>query len=213
MKEWNNRNLTLFLFSCFFVFLLSCFPSFSWGRGQAGEEAGEQAAPLSADSSKIEGETSTFSELGKMALNKHDLESARVFFKKALAKDNQNAEAHYFLGVIEYESGNIEAAKERFRLAHAAVSNSKQNVQKAELQFPEGYNVRVYYKDGWYLQSKKAPISKVAGKASTFSKPGTYSFQTGSTYKVLIKEPRKRKLNLYAKLLVGVAMLSWLASR
>jgi tetratricopeptide (TPR) repeat protein len=197
MREWKNGSRKFFLapphtkvwgysvgLSVFLSFCLSSFLAFS--------------LPISDEAGK------THIELGKMSLNMRDLETARVHFQAALEEDSQNAEAHYFLGVIEYENGNIEAAKARFQLAHEVVSNFKQNVQKAELQFPDGYNVRVYYKDGWYLQSKKAPI---------LSEAATYSFQTGSTYKVSIKKSKPGKLSFYAKLLVGLTMLSWLAAR
>ena len=126
--------------------------------------------------------------VGMEAFRSRKLEKAREAFDKALELDSQNAQAHYFLGLIEYAEGNIEKAKTRFQIAHECLGLSSEspqlplNSKQAQVEFPDEYEPRMYYRDGWYMNPKNP----------TAAQKRVYSLEAGSTYRVKLK-PRRRR--------------------
>lgn len=114
-----------------------------------------------------------------------EYDKAREVFDNLLSMDNQNPIAHYFLGLIEYQQGNTVRAKAYIQIAHDLLSpmqtDNKVTIDEkhAQIEFPEEYKVRVYYKDGWYIMPKELLTRKV------------YSLETGSTYKIKLESPTK----------------------
>ena len=127
---------------------------------------------------------------GEEFFHSRKLKEAREAFEKALDLDSQSAQAHYFLGLIEYEEGNIEEAKTRFQIAHECLGLSSElpqlpiNAKQAQIEFPDEYEPRMYYRDGWYV-SPKDPAA---------ADKGVHSLEAGSTYRVELKPKRKRSL-------------------
>ena len=108
---------------------------------------------------------------------------AREAFEKVLKLDSQDAQAHYFIGLIEYEKGNVEKAKFRFQLAHECLSSLVDTLQlpidvkQVQLEFPSDYETRVYYKDGWYM-TPKDPLAAYKD---------FHSLDADSTYRIQLK--------------------------
>ena len=133
---------------------------------------------------------------GERMFRSGEFTQAREAFKKALDLDSQDAQAHYFLGLIEYEEGNIEKAKTRFRIAHeclgrwlgtsqlpvdAGVAPVLPDTEHAQLEFPDTYRARVYYKDGWYVRSKDTGAAHKS----------VYLLEAGSTYRIEVESGHK----------------------
>ena len=53
--------------------------------------------------------------LGKEMFRNGSYEEARKVFENAITLDSKNSQAHYFLGLLDYEKGDIEKAISRFR--------------------------------------------------------------------------------------------------
>jgi tetratricopeptide (TPR) repeat protein len=141
---------------------------------------------------------------GERMFRSRELEGAREAFEKVLELDGQEAQAHYFLGLIEYEEGNVGRAKARLQVAHECLpswlessqlqvpgltgdtgtktfASALPNAKQVQLEFPDGYEARIYYKDGWYVRSKKIadePISLL-------------TLEAHSTYRIELKSERK----------------------
>ncbi len=128
--------------------------------------------------------------VGEEFFHFRELKKAREAFEKVLDLDSQNAQAHYFLGLIEYAEGNIEEAKARFQIAHECLGLSSEipqlpiNAKQAQIEFPDEYEPRMYYRDGWYV-SPKDPAA---------ANRGVHPLEAGSTYRVELKPKRKRSL-------------------
>ena len=146
-------------------------------------------------------------DLGEKMFRSGDLKGARSFYEKVLSTDSQNAIAQYFLGLIEYEEGNIDRAKLRFQIAYECLKPKDQakpltnipDERKIILEFPDNYEAKIYYKDGWYLSPKTSLDRSV-------------SLDAGSTYKVKLNP--KSKEPLLNKGMVGFAIfLSFLLAR
>jgi len=154
-----------------------------------------------------------------------------------------SAIAQYLLGVIEYNEGNVELARVWFQRAYESLEAEEGNVtaQKtqafgraldkspppatpAKVQFPEGYKVNVYYRDGWYIQPKNPSVGKKQ----------VYSFLPGSTYKIRVEAENEqpaavqrplwlqsvtaersehKRINTGMKVIGALVMISWLMSR
>ena len=108
--------------------------------------------------------------LGEKMFRSGEFAGAREAFEKVLELDSQDAQAHYFLGLIEYEERNIEKAKTRFRIAHECISGlmdlwahepigTLPDTKQVQLEFPGGHKAGVYYKNGWYVKPKKRSTS------------------------------------------------------
>ena len=114
---------------------------------------------------------------------------AREAFQKLLNIDNRDAQAHYFLGLIEYELGNAAEAKSRFQTAYecleekvkipddAQQSKELLDSDKVQMEFPDEFEVNMYYKDGWY----------VSPKTMAAYRENAYKLDTGSNYRVEVK--------------------------
>ena len=74
-----------------------------------------------------------------------DFREASAAFGKVLQLDSRDAQAHYFIGLIEYEEGNVEKAKAKFQLAHECLSSLVDTlklpigVKQVQLEFPGDY--------------------------------------------------------------------------
>ena len=139
------------------------------------------------------------------------------------------ATAQYLLGVIEYNEGNVEAARVWFQRAWEALEDNPlpplirgteagkvtalptSSTAPAKIQFPEGYKVNVYYRDGWYIQPRNPSVGK--------ERPKVYSFLPGSTYKIRVeaeengRQKAEERINTGIKVIATLVMLSWLMSR
>ncbi len=128
--------------------------------------------------------------VGVEFFHSRELKKAREAFEKVLDLDSQSAQAHYFLGLIEHEEGNIEEAKTRFQIAHECLGLSSEflqlpiNAKQALIEFPDEYEPRMYYRDGWYVSPKDPGVANSGG----------YSLEAGSTYRVELKLKRNRSL-------------------
>lgn len=127
-----------------------------------------------------------------------EYDKAREVFDNLLNIDSQNPIAHYFLGLIEYQQGNIVKAKAYIQIAHGLL-NSMQTDNKmpidekhVRIEFPEEYKVMIYYKDGWYIMPKEMSTRTV------------YTLETGSNYKIKLEPPTKS--SFITKTLLGVAI-------
>jgi len=175
------------------------------------------------------------------------------------------ATAQYLLGVIEYNEGNMEAAKVWFQRAWEALEDNSlspthpqplqggevrgteagkvtalptsdfqifskslvptTSTAPAKIQFPEGYKVNVYYRDGWYIQPKDSSVGKPLSPPSLQrERELVYSFLPGSTYKIRVEaeEVGSRKsevgsmnerINTGIKVIAVLVTLSWLMLR
>jgi len=169
--------------------------------------------------------------LGERMFRSREFTGARAAFQKVLELDSQDAQAHYFLGLIEYEEGNIEKAKTRFRIAHECISKlmgswaygpisqpthepsflkkslSKNFAQafskglpirilpdtkQVQLEFPNEYEARIYYKDGWYVKSKKeAQVPITPGLTGGYKPISPLTLEADSAYRIELKPGRK----------------------
>lgn len=142
--------------------------------------------------------------VGERMFRSREFTRAREAFEKVLDLDSQDAQAHYFLGLIEYEEGNIERAKTRFRIAHECVSGlmdswaygsvsqltcesmrTLPDTKQVQLEFPDEYKARVYYKDGWYVKSK--PESRIEAHGPI----DLLTLEAGSAYRIELEPGRK----------------------
>lgn len=145
--------------------------------------------------------------LGEKLFRSGDFEKAREVFNKSLSLDNLNPQTHYFLGLIEYEEGNIEKAKTRFQIAHECLIPFNQDMSllidnnNVHLEFPDNYEVRVYYKDGWYIVPKDP--------AAVNSK--LHSLESGSNYKIRLKTPSVKSFNAKVIIVSLIAFSFFLA--
>ena len=147
--------------------------------------------------------------------------------------NSDSAITQYLLGVIEYKEGNVELAKVWFQRAYESLEaeESKIGVYRrqtptktqafrrallneslilaapAKVQFPEGYKVNVYYRDGWYTQPKDPLVGKKQ----------VYSFLPGSTYKIRVEaenaQPAHKRINIGMKVVATLVMISWMMAR
>lgn len=146
---------------------------------------------------------------GERMFRSRDYEKAREAFKSVLDLDSQNAEAHYFLGLIEYEEGNPEKAKARFQIAHECLSLSVDtmdlpvNSGQVQLEFTDDYEANVYYKDGWYMK----PKDPLAAHRSFCS------LDAGSTYKVKLKPTQKYSWARRGMVIAFAVAISFLMAR
>ncbi len=146
--------------------------------------------------------------VGEAAFRSGELRAAREAFEKVLELDSQNAQAHYFLGIIEYEAGNMEKAKARFQIAHEcleasqAVDLSTTDNEYAQIEFPEDYEARIYNKDGWYISPKDPDVLH----------KNVHSLEAGSTYRITLRS--KRKYSWIQRGVIGLALaFSFLLAR
>jgi hypothetical protein len=138
---------------------------------------------------------------------------------------SDSAIAQYLLGVIEYNEGNVELARVWFQQAWGSLETAEDEIaaQKtqafgraldkstppaaAKVQFPEGYKVNVYYRDGWYIQPKNSSVEEKQ----------VYSFLPGSSYKIRLEveneHPARKRINTGMKVIAAFVMISWLMSR
>jgi len=124
---------------------------------------------------------------GEKYFHSRELKKAREAFEKALELDSQSAQAHYFLGLIEYEEGNVEEARTRFQIAHECLATSSSgtahlpmDTKQAQIEFPDEYEPRMYHKDGWYVSPKGTAVAH----------GGIHSLTAGSTYRIELKPKR-----------------------
>jgi len=147
-------------------------------------------------------------EAGQEMFRSGNFKEARKSFDNVLRLDSRNVKAQYFLGLIEYEEGNIEKAKLRFQIAHECSglpSDSKPlqiGVKQAQLQFPDDYQARIYYKDGWYIKSKNPSDDNKT----------LFSLDAGSSYKIELKS-KNTKSWLTSGILGSVVLFSFLLAR
>lgn len=138
---------------------------------------------------------------GERMFRSREFTEAREAFEKVLELDSQDAQAHYFLGLIEYEEGNVEKAKVRFQISHECLGTALENLglsadvgeldvlpndKQVQLEFSDEYEAKVYYKDGWYLTEKKAAY----GNKGSYGKE-IKTLEAGSTYRIDLKSGRK----------------------
>lgn len=151
----------------------------------------------------------SYMAVGQKMFRSRDFGKAREAFESVLDLDSQNAEAHYFLGLIEYEEGNPEKAKARFQIAHECLSLSVDTMDlpvksgQAQLEFTDDYEASVYYKDGWYMKPKD-PLA--------VHKP-FHSFDAGSTYKVKLKPTQKYSWARRSMVIAFAVAISFLMAR
>jgi tetratricopeptide (TPR) repeat protein len=133
---------------------------------------------------------------------------ARKAFDNVLKLNSKNVQAQYFLGLVEYEEGNIEKAKIRFQIAHECLglpSESKPlqiGAKQAQLQFPDNYQARIYYKDGWYIRPK----------SSSDINTNLLSLDSGSDYKIELKSNHTKSW-LISGVVGSVVLLSFFLAR
>ncbi len=151
----------------------------------------------------------SYMAVGQKMFRSRDFGKAREAFESVLDLDSQNAEAHYFLGLIEYEEGNPEKAKARFQIAHECLSLSVDtmdlpvNSGQVQLEFTDDYEASVYYKDGWYMKPKD-PLA--------VHRP-FYSLDAGSTYKVKLKPTQKYSWARRGMVIAFAVAISFLMAR
>jgi hypothetical protein len=140
--------------------------------------------------------------------------------------NSDSAIKQYLLGVIEYNEGNVELAKVWFQQAWESLEAEESNITSpktqalwnaldkslslsppAKIQFPEGYKINVYYRDGWYIRSRDLSASKKQ----------VYSFLPESTYKIRVEAENEpiaaKRINTGMKVIAALVMISWLMSR
>lgn len=173
------------------------------------------ASPVPAqalDSNESEAVNNSNLLMGEKMFHSRDLKGTRAAFEMVLKSDSQNAQAHYFLGLVEYEEGNVEKAKTRFQIAHECVDGlmgswahepiDLPDAKQVQLEFPDGYEARIYYKDGWYVKPKNvgspkaSPVKKKESdvgspaQASAYAgaaRKSVYSLEAGSSYRIEVK--------------------------
>jgi len=161
---------------CLLAFLVFC------GYISAQETSIDNPAP-----SKLSDEDAQnqYMALGERMFSLHDFQKSREAFEKVLNTDSRNSRAQYFLGLIEYEEGNIEKAKIRFQIAYECLETQRDAIQlpadakKVRLEFPDEYKANIYYKDGWYLKPKNK------------SETSSVSLNAGSDYRIELKSNHK----------------------
>jgi tetratricopeptide (TPR) repeat protein len=147
--------------------------------------------------------------VGEKMFRFRDFGKAREAFERVLELDSQNTEAHYFLGLIEYEEGNAEKAKTRFQIAHECLSLSvgtmdlPVNSGQVQLEFPDDYEASIYYKDGWYINPKDL---------MAVHKP-FYSLDAGSTYRIKLKPTHKYSWTRRGMVIASIVAISFLMAR
>lgn len=172
---------------------------------QAEKTTGKEAKNIEQKQSAIE---MGYLETGQEMYRSGNFKEARKAFDNTLKLNSKNVQAQYFLGLIEYEEGNIEKAKLRFQIAHECSglpSESKPlqiEAKQAQLQFPGDYQARIYYKDGWYIKSKNpSDVNKTL-----------FSLDAGSNYKIELKS-KHTKSWLTSGIVGSVVLLSFLLAR
>lgn len=140
-------------------------------------------------------------ELGERMLRSGRLKEAHAAFENVIALDSENVQAHYFLGVLNYEEGDVEKAISRFQIAHDCLNPLSETIplkieeKQAQLQFPDSYEARIYRKDDWYIKSKNpSDIDK-----------STVSLEAKSSYGIEI-EPKNRH-PLVSRMVIGMSIL------
>jgi hypothetical protein len=167
--------------------------------------AGEEAKNTEQKQSAIE---ENFLKSGQEMFRSGNFVAARKAFDNVLKLNSKNVQAQYFLGLVEYEEGNIEKAKIRFQIAHECLglpSESKSlqiNAKQAQLQFPDNYQARIYYKDGWYIRPKRASDVNM----------NLLSLDSGSNYKIELKSNHTKSW-LISGIVGSVVLLSFLLAR
>jgi tetratricopeptide (TPR) repeat protein len=147
-----------------------------------------------------------FLETGQEMFRSGNFKKAREIFDNVLKINSKNVQAQYFLGLIEYEEGNIEKAKIRFQIAHECLglpSESKPfEAKQMQLQFPDDYQARIYYKDGWYIRPKNlSDINK-----------SLLLLDAGSNYKIELKSVHTKPW-LISGIVSSVVLLCFLLAR
>lgn len=146
---------------------------------------------------------------GEKMFYEGNLKKSREAFEKVIELDSKEPKAHYYLGLIEYEEGNIEKAKARFQIAHECLGSWVDTLEipvdakQVQMEFPDNYEARIYYKDGWYITSK-APLN--------IRKP-FYSLDTGSAYRIKIKSENSASWIFRSIMIGSVIMFSFFLSR
>jgi hypothetical protein len=146
--------------------------------------------------------------------------------------------------VSEYNEGNVELAKIWFQRAWESLESDGGKAtaktqafrheleqappaKPAKVQFPEGYKVDVYYRDGWYIQPKNSDFGeKALPQVTAEQSEQVYSFLPGSTYKIRLQiedehseavhevNARSHKeINLVMKFITALVMMSWVIAR
>jgi tetratricopeptide (TPR) repeat protein len=143
--------------------------------------------------------------LGEEAFRSRDLKKARDIFENMIKSDSKNAQVQYFLGLVEYEDGNLEKAKVRFQIAYDCLSPlvgtaiTSIGDRKVLFEMSDNYEALVYYKDGWYLRSKN-PDSL------------THSLDIGSNYRIEIS-PKSKRFWMTGGIIGSIIALSFLSAR
>ena len=146
--------------------------------------------------------------LGERMFRSQELKEARAAFEAVLNLDSQNAQAHYFLGLIEYEEGNVEKAKTRFQIAHdclalsPSISQGRPDAKQAQVEFPNDYEAKVYYRDGWYIRPKDPRSGDKA----------VHSLEAGSSYRIELR-PKYRESWIRKGAIGFIMMLSFFLAR
>jgi tetratricopeptide (TPR) repeat protein len=144
---------------------------------------------------------------GEKLFRSRKLNEARSEFQKVLELESQNPQAHYYLGLIDYEQGNIQKAKTRFRIAHECLSDSVDTVQlptddkQVQLEVPDGYIATTYYRDGWYTRPKNPKIIRES----------LHSLEVNSTYKIQLKSEREKPWTFGTVMAVVLALSFFIA--
>ena len=150
--------------------------------------------------------------------------------EKRRSGSSDSATTQYLLGVIDYNKGDVASAKVWFQRAWESLKAEEgaeggrtkkdeftPSATPAKVQFPEGYKVNVYYRDGWYIQPKNPSVLSAATAAQAGGKKQVYSFLPGSTYKIRVKpeneQPGHKRINMGMKVMAALVMISWLISR
>ena len=167
--------------------------------------AGKEGKDVEQEQSAIE---EKFLKSGQEMFQSGNFVAARKAFDNVLKLNSRNVQAQYFLGLIEYEEDNIEKAKIRFQIAHECLglpSESKPlqiDAKQAQLQFPDDYQARIYYKDGWYIRPKN----------SSDVNTNLLSLDSGSDYKIELKSNHTKSW-LISGVVGSVVLLSFLLAR
>jgi Tfp pilus assembly protein PilF len=74
--------------------------------------------------------------LGMAAMKKHDFDAAKAMFSRELARDEDNHEFHYWLGVVDFRLGNVEQAREHMaRALEASTTRRERELYTAKLDW------------------------------------------------------------------------------
>lgn len=183
---WYKKTITYWALLLSFIFILSA-------------QSSEAKSYISVNENLLIGEKEFLSG---------NFEKARAAFEKVLDQNSRSAQAHYFLGLIEYEKGNTEKAKIRFQIAHECISllptlsGLAVDSEQAQIEFPQDYEARVYYNDGWYVFPKGLPAESKT----------VHSLKTGSKYRIEL-QPRRRGAWIYKGVIGFTMVLSFLLAR